>query len=59
MSLGANCDCLHDTNRTIQPTISGFSGYKAASPVARVLSALQLLPVTCASTGSSTRPAKS
>ena len=34
-----------NTNELIQPTISGFSGYKAASPVARVLSALQKLPV--------------
>ncbi|HYI72608.1 MAG TPA: DUF1127 domain-containing protein [Skermanella sp.] len=34
-----------NTNELIQPTISGFSGYNAASPVARVLSALQKLPV--------------
>ena len=34
-----------NTNELTQPTISGLSGYKAASPVARVLSALQKLPV--------------
>jgi uncharacterized protein YjiS (DUF1127 family) len=34
-----------NTNELIQPTISGISGYKAASPVARVLSAFQKLPV--------------
>lgn len=34
-----------NTNEQIQPTISGFSGYKTASPVARVLSAFQKLPV--------------
>jgi uncharacterized protein YjiS (DUF1127 family) len=34
-----------NTNELIQPTISGFSGYKTASPVARVLSAFQKLPV--------------
>jgi uncharacterized protein YjiS (DUF1127 family) len=34
-----------NTNELIQPTISGFSGRKTASPVARVLSAFQKLPV--------------
>ena len=34
-----------NTNELIQPTISGFSGTKAASPVSRVLSAFQKLPV--------------
>lgn len=33
------------TNELIQPTISGFSGRKNASPAARVLSAFQKLPV--------------
>jgi uncharacterized protein YjiS (DUF1127 family) len=35
-----------NTNELIQPTISGFSGYKTASPVARLLSALAKLPVS-------------
>ena len=34
-----------NTNELIQPTISGFAGYKTASPVARVLNALAKLPV--------------
>jgi uncharacterized protein YjiS (DUF1127 family) len=34
-----------NTNELIQPTISGFSGYKTASPVARLLNALGKLPV--------------
>jgi len=34
-----------NTNELIQPTISGFSGYKTASPVARLLNALGNLPV--------------
>ena len=34
-----------NTNEPIQPTISGFSGYKAASPFTRLLSALGTLPV--------------
>ena len=33
-----------NTNELIQPTISGFSGYKTASPVARLLNALGKLP---------------
>ena len=34
-----------NTNELIQPTISGFSGYKTASPFARLLNALGKLPV--------------
>lgn len=34
-----------NTNQLIQPTISGFSGYKTASPFARLLNALGKLPV--------------
>ena len=35
-----------NTNELIQPTISGFTGRKAApSPVSRMLSALEKLPV--------------
>jgi uncharacterized protein YjiS (DUF1127 family) len=34
-----------NTNELIQPTISGFSGYRTASPVARLLNALGNLPV--------------
>jgi uncharacterized protein YjiS (DUF1127 family) len=33
-----------NTNALIQPTISGFAGYRTASPVARVLHALAKLP---------------
>jgi uncharacterized protein YjiS (DUF1127 family) len=34
-----------NTNELIQPTISGFSGYRTASQVARLLNALGNLPV--------------
>ena len=34
-----------NTNELIQPTISGFSGYKTASPFARLLNQLGKLPV--------------
>ena len=34
-----------NTNELIRPTISGFSGYKTASPFARLLNALGKLPV--------------
>ena len=34
-----------NTNQLIQPTISGFSGYKTASPFARLLNQLGKLPV--------------
>ena len=34
-----------NTNQLIRPTISGFSGYKTASPFARLLNALGKLPV--------------
>jgi uncharacterized protein YjiS (DUF1127 family) len=34
-----------NTNELIQPTISGFAGYRTASPVVRLLNALEKLPV--------------
>jgi uncharacterized protein YjiS (DUF1127 family) len=47
-----------NTNELIQPTISGFSGYKPASPFTRLLNALGKLPVYARQYGTFTRPAE-